>query len=404
MRRQYERDRFVRPSKADPRVLNAIEAAAFEAAEGFTPITPAPLAPLAACASVATVSQNKIVTTMRGSEVASDTSNWLALECAVRRAADPRGPAVALCASQRLVRAQALERPEFTAHFQLFATVMAGRDPGGRAFETDAIVRTIGVQLTLLRRLAERGFACGRLTVTLSPDATLTPIAERAATTLRSRFADVPVEIDGARIATSGYYRALCFGVWVHRDADRFPLGDGGFTDWVAKLTASRKERCLVGALGTEALATSSRPNDDRRHGTCVTASVRTCLVTLGLAMLALAGVPARCHADAVDLASTPAVRVEPAAPVYARRPPGRLVRGPITAAMHVWVLRGAGPAGRIEVLATLDLRVAGDADTAIDLLQTRAWSVHADAVIGVRIEHTADGATHVTGVAIRYV
>jgi hypothetical protein len=34
VRHQYERDRFVRPSKADPRVLNAIEAAAFDAAEG----------------------------------------------------------------------------------------------------------------------------------------------------------------------------------------------------------------------------------------------------------------------------------------------------------------------------------------------------------------------------------
>jgi hypothetical protein len=260
VRRQYEKDRFVRPSEADPRMLNAIERVAFDAAEGFTPFTTAPLAALGTCASVATVSQNKIVSTMRGTEVASDTSNLLALECAVRRAADPRGPSVALCASQRLVRAQALERPEFTAHFQLFATVIAGRDPGGRAFEEDAIVRTITVQLTLLRALAERGFACGTLTVALSPDAAFTPIAERAAVTLRARFPDVPVELDGARIAESGYYRGLCFGVWVHRESDRFPLGDGGFTDWVAKLTASRKERCFVGALGTEALATALAP------------------------------------------------------------------------------------------------------------------------------------------------
>src|SRR5437763_1100886 len=69
VRRQYEGDRFVRPSHADPRLLNAIERAAFDAAVGFEAITPAPLAPLAACASVATVSQNKIVSTMRGSEV-----------------------------------------------------------------------------------------------------------------------------------------------------------------------------------------------------------------------------------------------------------------------------------------------------------------------------------------------
>ena len=260
VRRQYERDRFVRPSKADPRVLNAIERAAFEAAVGFTPIACSPLAPLAACGSVATVSQNKIVTTMRGSEVASDASNLLALECAVRRAADPSGPPVALTASQRMVRAQALERPEFSAHFQLFVTVMAGRDPGARAFEQDAVTRTLMVQLTLLRALAAQGFACGQLSVALSPDGTHTPIAERVAATLRARFSDVPIEIDGARLAASGYYQKLCFGTWVHRDTDRFPLGDGGFTDWVAKLTSSRKERCFVGALGTEALATVFAP------------------------------------------------------------------------------------------------------------------------------------------------
>lgn len=88
--RQYEADRFVRPSKADPRITNAIEARALEvaASEGFEPVAPAPLAPLAACAAVATVSQNKIVSTMRGTEVASDTSNLLALECAVRRLAE----------------------------------------------------------------------------------------------------------------------------------------------------------------------------------------------------------------------------------------------------------------------------------------------------------------------------
>jgi hypothetical protein len=258
-RRQYESDRFVRPSKADPRVLNVIEQAAFDAAAGFEPIAVAPLAPLAACAAVATVSQNKIVSTMRSSEVASDTSNLLALECAIRRVRAPNDE-VALCASQRLVRAQALARPEFSAHFQLFATVIAGRDVGGRTFEERALVRTIGTQLSLLATLAARGFACERLSVTLSPDATHTPVAERVALTLRSRFPSVPMTIDGTRIAASGYYGGVCFGVYVERESDRFPLGDGGLTDWIAKLTSRRNERCCVGALGTEALATIFAP------------------------------------------------------------------------------------------------------------------------------------------------
>ncbi len=55
-------------------------------------------------------------------------------------------------------------------------------------------------------------------------------------------------------------YARLCFGTWIERAEGRMPLGDGGFTDWVAKLAASRKERCFVGALGIEALATVVTP------------------------------------------------------------------------------------------------------------------------------------------------
>jgi uncharacterized protein YbjQ (UPF0145 family) len=70
---------------------------------------------------------------------------------------------------------------------------------------------------------------------------------------------------------------------------------------------------------------------------------------------------------------------------------------------MHVWIMRGVAPAGRVQALGVIDLEVVGDADAAIDLLQARAFALHADAVIRVRIEHTADGATHVSGMAIRY-
>lgn len=163
------------------------------------------------------------------------------------------------------MRAQALARPEFSAHFQLFATVAAGRDPGGRVFEARELERAILVQLRLLAALAARGHACERLSVALSPDAAHGPAADAVATRLRARFPDVPVEIDGGRIAKSGYYRGVCFGVWVHRAEYRFPLGDGGSVDWVAKLTSSRKERCLVGALGTEALATVFAPPSSPR-------------------------------------------------------------------------------------------------------------------------------------------
>jgi hypothetical protein len=121
------------------------------------------------------------------------------------------------------------------------------------------------------------------------------------------------------------------------------------------------------------------------------------------LVVLALS-LPTAARADTPELAATPAVRVGPDAPAHAPPPPQHVVHGPITPAMHVWILRGSGPAGRVRSLGHLDVEVVGDADAAIDALQSRAWALHADAVIQVRVEHGARGTTRVWGLAIRYV
>jgi hypothetical protein len=262
---QYESDRFVRPSRCDPFVLGALRMHALRAAteHGHVALELAPLAPLGTSSTVATASQHKIVSTVRQTEAISDCSNVLALESASRRRRDPRGPAVHLTATARVTRAQALERPEFTAHFELFVTTSAGRDPGGRRFEEDALSLALTVQLVLLDRLEHEGFPIGARAVRLSPDASHEPLAARVRDALISRWPSVPVVIDGTRIAASGYYRGLCFGVYAApRDAPErlLPLGDGGLTDWVAKLTARRNERFFVGALGLELLASVFAP------------------------------------------------------------------------------------------------------------------------------------------------
>lgn len=261
--RQWRSDRFVRPSRADPRVLLAVDRAAFGALPpSFEPIELAPSAPLGTCSVVATASQHKIVSTTRGTEVVSDPSNVLALECAHRRASAPAGPTVHLAASARAVRAQPLVRPEHVAHFRLFVTASAGRDPGGRAFEAEALHAHVGTQLRMLASLAREGFRCAAVDVSISADAAHTPSAERAREALRDEWPSVGVALDPARIAASGYYRGVCFGVYVTApDGARFPLGDGGRTDWTAKLTGSRKERFFVGAIGTELLATLMAPS-----------------------------------------------------------------------------------------------------------------------------------------------
>lgn len=261
---QYERDRFVRPSRCDPRVLITLRSHAIRCAAdaGFQPIEVAPLAPLGACSTLATASQHKIVSTSRGTEAVSDLSNVLALESAVRRRANPRGPAVHLTSSGRVTRAQALERPEFTAHFELFVTTSAGRDPGARRFQEDALRRALEVQHAVLDAAQADGFRVGRREMRLSPDASHLPAAERVRDALLARWPAHAVTIDATRISQSHYYGGLCFGMWITRGEEdaMFPLGDGGFTDWVAKLTSMRGERFFIGALGLELLASVFAP------------------------------------------------------------------------------------------------------------------------------------------------
>lgn len=266
--RQYASDRFVRPSAAAPRHLLEVEGAALASLpEGYTALALSPLSPLGTTVAVAPASQNKIVTTLRGTDVLSDASNVLALETALRRRADPSAPAIGLATSARMTRAQALARPEHRAHFQLFVTTLGGRDPGGRAFHRRAVLEAVTVQLALLERLAALGYAIGARRLVLSPDAAHRPIAEPVADALARSHPGVPVTIDAARITAGRYYQGLCFTLWLTHavTSDELPLGDGGFTDWTAKLTGSRKERFFVGALGTEMLATLFAPLSPRR-------------------------------------------------------------------------------------------------------------------------------------------
>jgi hypothetical protein len=145
--RRYRTDRFVAPALTDITALRRAEDMLLSALpDGFQTLVLAPVVPLAAHSAVATVDPRKVIATIRGSEVAADPTNALALEAAQRRslalAADPRSTVpVRLAASQRVVRAQHFDAaPGRLAHFQLFAMVTAGRDTGNRTFEQQHLI------------------------------------------------------------------------------------------------------------------------------------------------------------------------------------------------------------------------------------------------------------------------
>src|SRR4051794_7896902 len=81
----YEQNRFVRPSPIAPLRLMEWEQVAFQSlSEGFEAIALAPVCPLGTSSAVGAVDQNRVISTIRNIEVLSDSTNAMALECALR--------------------------------------------------------------------------------------------------------------------------------------------------------------------------------------------------------------------------------------------------------------------------------------------------------------------------------
>jgi hypothetical protein len=102
--RRWQQDRFVRPAACDPRRLAAVENRLWQLLPPeFAGVELSPVTPLGTCGAVGPVSQNRVVSTVRGTEVISDSTNVLALEAATRRRGQPSDvatlpPAIASCA------------------------------------------------------------------------------------------------------------------------------------------------------------------------------------------------------------------------------------------------------------------------------------------------------------------
>ena len=205
-----------------------------------------PVAPLGTIASIAGLDQNLVVSTIRNTEVVSDSTNVLALEGARRRRLDRRNP-VKLCASQRLLRGQLYE-PGWNPHFRLLGLCAAGR----AGCELELVLEQLAFYLRLLASANTIGLDVGGLRVSLTA-LDEGSVAVRAAQQLATAFPDVGVELDPEREAGRGYYAGTCFHVHARRATmDEVQLVDGGFTRWTQALLSDRKERLLISGLGSE--------------------------------------------------------------------------------------------------------------------------------------------------------
>ena len=253
-------NRFTQPSTSSLTSLLEWDRIAFsKLPKVFRSVELSPVCPLGTASVLSPISQDWIVSTIRNTEVVSDSTNVLALECAVRRReqkdfstghADP----VHLASSQRLLRGQRISpRPSFLQHFRLFSLCSAGRDPGNLRFETEAFLLHIGFFLSAFRKFLG---SKTRFRVAVSDFRSEDPrslVKSGVIEKLRSVHNGVRIEFDQDRKQGRGYYGELCFKIFATPSKGRdLELVDGGDVNWTQKLLNNAKERLVISGCGSE--------------------------------------------------------------------------------------------------------------------------------------------------------
>ncbi|MBZ0290083.1 MAG: hypothetical protein K8I30_20835, partial [Anaerolineae bacterium] len=202
---EFEANRFVRPSSANPIRLLAWEQIAFaHLPDGFEPLALAPVCPLGTNSAVALVDQNRVLSTIRNTEVVADSTNVLALECALvrkklLRANAKSKEAVHRAASHRLLRAQHYNNPNAIAHFSAFALCSAGQDQGNLRFELATLAAHIQFYLRALRAFLGASLPLRAALTDFGAVDRRTLLADHLFAPLQSAFPDVAVAMDDTR-------------------------------------------------------------------------------------------------------------------------------------------------------------------------------------------------------------
>jgi hypothetical protein len=248
--RAYREGRFARPSPTPMTALRSVENAFLDAVpSGWETITLSPVVPFATHASMARVSQNRVLAAVRGTEVAADPTNALALEAALRRRAK-RHDTVRLATLQRVTRGQ--EFPSrYAPHFSLFALVTAGRRLDTDRFGADALVEHLNVHVSGIRAAGADEI---RILLTGLSDGQMEGMFQRVDAEFESS-SDVEVARDPEREGGRSYYETVCFKVRASFGANEFEVSDGGFTDWTARLVADRREQTFISGSGLDPIA-----------------------------------------------------------------------------------------------------------------------------------------------------
>ena len=249
---QYGRDPFCVPAPVGLREMLAIDSHLVAAAERFEAIELSPVAPMGTCSVVAPTNQNRVLSALRATEVVSDPTNVLALECALRLRARPELD-VHLATSQRVMRGQPTPKlPGYGQHFRIFVLGSGGVERKDHAFTIETVALHVRTLLAGLARLERQGYALGQRRVEI--------LASPERQRLGDQLADL-LDADHNPLEHPYYSGGLRYRIWVTApDGAELPLGDGGSFDWLSQLTSNRRAVFIGSGLGAQLIAARFGP------------------------------------------------------------------------------------------------------------------------------------------------
>lgn len=242
--KRWREDKLLQPSMLDPREALPITAKLWEVVPPeFVGVTLGQLTSLGSGIHLGGLGQNRVVTTMRGTEVLADPKHGLALEASRRRRNGHSR--VHLATHARCTHAW--DHSEESSHELRFALVSSAPDGGGLSTEADLL----DLHLDYWREIMGTVVPRGRIELTVW-DSTLAGLIEARGTR------DGVIVVDSAsdeRRPWRNPYTTAAFRFVVDGDGDEaHEVGDGGFVTWTQALTRNRKDRCLVSGVSVDAI------------------------------------------------------------------------------------------------------------------------------------------------------
>jgi len=256
MLKAFQTNRFSVPSELDPVAYHTLETEFLSLAQNMDikPVLLSPSAPFASSSAFGCVDQNNVVSAARGIEILSDPTNMLAVIMAdeLKNKKVDNKTHLHYCTTARALRAQKFpDIKGYYSHFGIFCIVSSGKDGGSYLCEKELLLK----QLFFYKKILLEKYNAN-LSIILRKRRGYTDydsFFDKMAEVIKIEFPDAPTSF-AFENEDNNYYKGINFNIIMEKDGQKIEIGDGGFVDWMQKMTNNKKERCLISGIGLDRL------------------------------------------------------------------------------------------------------------------------------------------------------